>query len=34
MTINVTDATPNVVTLRLTQFDDGFETILVTKGWE
>lgn len=33
MTINVTDITPNVVTLRLTQFNDGFRTVMVTKGW-
>lgn len=34
MTINVTNATPNVVTLKLTQFNDGFGTVMVTKGWE
>lgn len=34
MTINVTDATPNVATLRLTKFNDGFGTVMVTKGWE
>lgn len=34
MTINVTNATPNVATLKLTQFNDGFGTVMVTKGWE
>lgn len=34
MTINVTNATPNVATLRLTRFYDGFGTVIVTEGWE
>lgn len=33
MTISVTNTTPNVVTLKLTKFNDGFETVMVTKGW-
>ena len=33
MTINITDRTPGVATLRLTKISDIYGKVLVVRGW-